>query len=137
VQITQKKLRYEFIYERIKVRKLMELTFKYKFETYDPVRFAYCIPYTYSQLIAEMAYLRSKEPRRTQLGSLGKSLTGVDLPYLIVGPVGEDGEQKREEIPVLLCIGRLHPGESCASHVMTGLMNFVCTSSEALYIREK
>jgi hypothetical protein len=31
INVTQKKLRYDFIYEKIKVRKLVELSFKYKF----------------------------------------------------------------------------------------------------------
>lgn len=31
VNVSNKKLRYDFIYDKIRVRKLMELSFKYKF----------------------------------------------------------------------------------------------------------
>lgn len=66
------------------------------------------------------------------VGTLGRSLTGLDIPMIIVGKDEEKGEK-----PVVICIGRLHPGESNGSHVLSGLINFLCSSNEAEYIRKK
>ena len=51
IRIQQKKLRYDFIYQKIKVRTLYQLSFSYQFTSSNTVRFAYCIPYTYTNLL--------------------------------------------------------------------------------------
>lgn len=46
------KLRYDFVYDRCRVKALSRLSFDYNFEhEHDEVWFAYCIPYTYSYLL--------------------------------------------------------------------------------------
>lgn len=69
-----------------------------------------------------------------RVGSIGRSLTGVDMPFVMIG---KDDEPRGFEKNVLVCIGRLHPGETNGSHVLSGLMDYVCTSKEAEYIRKK
>ena len=50
--MAKKQLRYKFLYETLKVLNLYTLTLQYEFEEEDDeVFFAYCIPYTYSQML--------------------------------------------------------------------------------------
>ena len=67
-----------------------------------------------------------------EIGSLGQSFTGVDIPLLMVGK-----EEESVEKPVLLITGRVHPGETNGSIMLSSFMKFLCFSQEARYLREK
>lgn len=123
-------MRYKFVYEKIRVRPLYELSFSYVFENKKPIRFAYCIPYTYTQLLNDLKLLPN-DPL-IKIGSIGKSLTGIDIPVVKVGSISEDCCKK-----VILIIGRLHPGESNGSHCLNGFIRYLSELPETLYLRKK
>lgn len=75
----KKKLRYDFIYERIKVRSMFELSFTYTFESGLPVRFAYCVPYTYTDMLRDVKNLGNAAKTRM----IGRSLTGLEIPAVL------------------------------------------------------
>jgi len=64
------------------------------------------------------------------VGVLGQSLTGVDIPILMVG--NQDSEKSK---PVVVMTGRVHPGESNGSLILSSLMKHLCFSPEARYLR--
>lgn len=86
-------------------------------------------------MLEDINKLRLLQIENLRVGSLGRSLTGVDIPVVVIGNDSENNRQTDK--PVVVCIGRLHPGETNGSHVLNGLMNFICNSSEGEYIRKK
>jgi hypothetical protein len=52
-----------------------------EFRGEEEVRFAYCIPYTYSDCLRDV----KEVSEIADVGVLGQSLTGVDIPILMVG----------------------------------------------------
>ena len=58
-----------------------QLSFEVEFNHEKEIKFAYCIPYTYADLMADMKFIRSA----AEIGSIGRSLTGVDIPVVIIG----------------------------------------------------
>lgn len=69
----EKKLRYKFLYDRLVLRKYYELSFEIEFNGEDEVRLAYCIPYTYSDLLVDLKSISSV----AEVSTLGQSLTGI------------------------------------------------------------
>jgi hypothetical protein len=72
------------------------------------VRFAYCIPYTYSQLLKTIEEVKEQATRSRvvfKLSVMCESLSGLDIPVLSFG----SGKQ------CLLISARTHPGESNGS----------------------
>lgn len=59
--------------------------------------------------------------------TLGRSLTGVDIPILHITNHLNSGIVKKKNI---LITGRIHPGESNGSHVLKGFMEFICSNCE-------
>jgi len=92
------------------------------------VRFAYCIPYTYSDLLKDINEISSV----AEVATLGQTFTGINIPIVMVGK-HEEKVQKQ----VLFITGRVHPGESNSSLMLASFMKYLCFSSEAKYLREK
>jgi hypothetical protein len=65
------------------------------------IKFAYCIPYTYSDLRRDIKAISSV----AEVGSIGNSLTGVEIPMVMIGKQNDDHYKS-----VLLITGRVHPG---------------------------
>ena len=105
-----------------------ELSFSVTFTGEEEVRLAYCVPYTYSDLLRDVRQISSV----AEIGSLGQTLTGVNIPLVVIGKRNEDFSK-----PVLVVTGRVHPGESNSSIVLSEFMKFYCFSAEARYLREK
>jgi hypothetical protein len=71
---------------------------------------------------------------------LGRSLAGLEIPYLHVGEhqQGEGGEREKEGEGSegsrggkknVVVSGRIHPGESNGSHMVNGLLAFLLGDS--------
>ena len=103
------------------------MTFSYDFDFIsDTVHFAYCIPYSYTQLLKFLTTL-SFGKALTPL----KTLSGLPIPILQITDEAEPQYNKQ----VVLVTGRIHPGESNASYVAEGLLEYLC-GSEAKQIRK-
>lgn len=61
------------MYDRLVLRKYYELSFEIEFNGEEEVKFAYCIPYTYSDLMAELKFISAV----AEVSTLGQSLTGT------------------------------------------------------------
>jgi murein tripeptide amidase MpaA len=94
------------------------MSFAYDFAApHDCVHFAYCVPYSYSQLLKSVAGLPNAKP----VPAL-KSLSGLSIPVLEV----TDEEVAEYNKKVILVTGRIHPGESNSSFVAEGMLEFLC-----------
>ena len=94
------------------------MSFSYDFAIPDDtVHFAYCIPYTYTRLIRFVARLDNCK----QMPSM-KTLSGLPIPVLEVTDEAEPDYNKQ----VVLVTGRVHPGESNASFMAEGMLDFLC-----------
>lgn len=45
------------------------------------MRFAYCIPYTYSDLLVDLEKIKQV----AKVDTLGQTLTGVNIPVVLIG----------------------------------------------------
>ncbi|XP_058444182.1 cytosolic carboxypeptidase Nna1-like isoform X2 [Malaya genurostris] len=102
----------------------------------DTVYFAHSYPYTYSDL---QDYLMSiqRNPVKSKfckLRLLCRSLAGNNVYYLTVTAptTHEDDNQKKKKAVIITA--RVHPGESPASWMMKGLMDFITGDS---YVAKK
>ena len=57
----------------MQVRNFYELSFTVDFKEGEEIKFAYCIPYTYSDLLREMKLIETI----AEVGILGQTLTGI------------------------------------------------------------
>jgi len=116
----------------------------------DKVYFAYCYPYTYSNLYA---FLRSSELQSKdefcKEEQFCSALSGLDVPMLTVtSRVNEedfdrvllsefDDELSSLSVPVyrrkkyVVMCGRVHPGESVGSWMMQGFIKFILSDTFA------
>jgi len=104
-----------------------EVTFKYDMDT---VYFAHCYPYTYTDLcdfIKKTCTFMNKDKVRKTV--LCKSLAGNDVDMLIV----TNFESNPVDIAVrkaIILTCRVHPGESNASWIMNGVIEFLVSDDE-------
>eukprot|EP01029_Cantina_marsupialis_P012869 TRINITY_DN2849_c0_g2_i1.p1 TRINITY_DN2849_c0_g2~~TRINITY_DN2849_c0_g2_i1.p1 ORF type:complete len:1161 (+),score=314.56 TRINITY_DN2849_c0_g2_i1:1982-5464(+) len=118
---------------------LYTASFVYEFQyDSDIVYFAYCFPYSFSKLLKYLTKLELN-PRLKNIvrrREICRSLAGnrVDL-LTITSPSTNPGEVGKKKGLVLSA--RVHPGESVASHMMHGVMEFlVADTPEARVLRE-
>ena len=109
-----------------KQRAYYTLGFEYTFEyTGDEVYVAYTVPYTYSQTLTHIEFLKSLDDENyynfLRFESAGRSRAGVDVPIVKLTSV----EKGKKEKPVVVVISRQHSGETHSSFVVHGLMNFL------------
>lgn len=91
----------------------------------DTVFFSHCLPYTYSNLceyIARVCSFRNKDKVRRTI--LAKSLAGNDVEMLILTNFTSDPEAISTRKAIVLT-SRVHPGESQASHIIQGCIDFL------------
>ena len=82
---------------------MLRLTFDYEFKhDDDEVFFAYCIPYTYSQLQQDIR-LYEKSLYVKEL-TLGRTLSGLDIPLLHITNRDENVMKK-----IVVVTARVHP----------------------------
>ena len=107
------------------------LTFEYtaKFDL-DTVYFAHCYPYTYTDLckyVNQTCTYENKEKVRKTV--LCKSLAGNDVDMLIVTNFASLPEEIAVRKAVILT-ARVHPGETNASYMMKGCIDFLVSDHE-------
>ena len=116
------------------------LSFSYKFlYDDDAVYFAYCSPYTYSEMMQDI-YDIENEPAKRAICSrktLCKTLAGNDCEMLTITEKGGFEVMQRKKAVVLSA--RVHPGEVVGSWMMRGVLAFLTDteSHEAKLLREK
>lgn len=100
--------RYTFLQERIKTNKQYYcLSFTLDFQAEDDmVSVAYCLPYTYSQLLRDIAEVEHDFEGCLEVRSLGRSRMGLEIPTLRITDLKEPDDKKK----VVLAVGRIHPG---------------------------
>ena len=102
------------------------MTFDYTFEyTSDEVYVAYTVPYSYSQVQTHLEFLKGLDDENRfnlfRVESAGTSRGGVDVPIIKI--TGK--EKSKRQKPVIVVISRQHPGETHASFVVHGLINYL------------
>jgi murein tripeptide amidase MpaA len=91
------------VYENCSNIRVYKLSFDYNFEEEDDeVYFAYCIPYTYSQMLGDISRLSAEFVKKDNIGC---SLSGVDIPILHITNHQVETDKKN-----ILITGRIHPG---------------------------
>lgn len=118
------------------------LKFELEFEDYqdgDTVWLAYCYPYTYTGLQAYIAQLEA-DPVRSQsvkCKALCRTLAGNEVICLSVTNITFD-PTALDRRRVVLITARVHPGETCSSYMMKGVMDFLTSMRpEAIELRDK
>lgn len=102
------------------------LTFEYKFEyTGDTVYFAYCFPYTYSDLMQDLLVLESNPFVGSIMNrkQLCESIGGNRCELLTITAPGDPDEIRKRKGVVLTA--RVHPGETVGSWMMKGAIEFL------------
>ncbi|NWS38085.1 CBPC4 carboxypeptidase, partial [Probosciger aterrimus] len=112
------------------------LTFSIKFPHKDDVCYlAYHYPYTYSTMMSHLDILeRNRNPKKVywKQQTLCQTLGGNLCPLLTITAMPES--KKRDDLeqfcnrPYVFLVARVHPGESNASWVMKGTLEFLVSS---------
>jgi len=104
------------------------LTFRMEFKhAKDRCHLAYCYPYTFSRLQRYLERLSSSSPAHIRRRSLCQTLGGFSCDLLTITDFDCTPEQMRRRRGVVLT-ARVHPGESNASWIMQGILDFLCSS---------
>lgn len=90
---------------------------------------AHCYPYTYSDL---KAFINKKCVARDRVRktSMCKTLAGNDSDMIIITNFTSEDEEIAERQAVILS-ARVHPGESNASFIMEGILDFLVSDKPA------
>lgn len=126
VKFDKKQLRYAFLEDNFSPSALSYncLSFEYEFQDDEEVvQLAYAPPFTYSDQLRLIASL-PKEIVQEEV--LGESLAGLDMQLLTITDPSVPSEGKR----CVLVTGRIHPGETCGSHMVKGFLEFICSDCE-------
>ncbi|XP_072004636.1 cytosolic carboxypeptidase 4 isoform X2 [Engystomops pustulosus] len=123
-------------------RRYYTLTFTVKFPHYDDVCYlAYHYPYTYSALMSHLQILEQRRNPQTvyfKHQTLCHTLGGNPCPVVTITAMPKSNSQShREEIcsrQVIMLTARVHPGESNASWVMKGTMEFLTSNDPVAQI---
>ena len=109
------------------------LTWTYTFEyDADQVYFAHCFPYTYSDLTDDLA--RIERDRFSQnfinRSTLCRTLAGNRCEYLTITSKDKDpNDEKAKAKKGVFISARVHPGESNASWIMKGVIDFLVSNT--------
>nr|XP_057929413.1 cytosolic carboxypeptidase 6 [Doryrhamphus excisus] len=100
------------------------MSFAFCFDREDDVyQFAYCYPYTYSRLQHYLASLERRNLPYLQREQLGLSVQQRHLDLLTI--TNPDQLSPEREKKLVFLTARVHPGESPASFVCQGLIDFL------------
>ncbi|XP_045492620.1 cytosolic carboxypeptidase 2-like [Colias croceus] len=117
------------------------LTFNIEFpHTDDAVYVAHCYPYTYSDLQEYLSRLQAHPVKSTysKLRLLCRTLAGNNVYYLTVTAPQNQNEMEQKKKKAVIITARVHPGETPASWMMKGFMDYLTgDSNQARELREK
>ncbi|XP_008291409.1 cytosolic carboxypeptidase 6 [Stegastes partitus] len=100
------------------------MSFAFCFDREDDVyQFAYCYPYTYSRLQHYLASLERRNLPYLQRDQLGLSVQQRRLDLLTI--TNSDHQSPEREKKLVFLTARVHPGESPASFVCQGVIDFL------------
>eukprot|EP00047_Mylnosiga_fluctuans_P022133 m.113982 g.113982 ORF g.113982 m.113982 type:complete len:1045 (+) comp9147_c0_seq2:36-3170(+) len=103
------------------------LTWSFEFpHAGDTVYFAYCVPYTYTNLMADLDAIAADPGRSAccRQRALCTTLCGNMCPLLTVTTFGASAEDMARRKGVVIT-ARVHPGETVGSWMMRGLIDFL------------
>ncbi len=111
------------------------LTFHYTFPySNDEVYFAYCIPYTYSDMLQHLRLIKNSQV--LQQTRLTFSFGGLDIPLLSITDFQDTADMDTRK--VILVNSRIHPGETVGSWKCQGFINFLLSPHpDAFALRRK
>jgi murein tripeptide amidase MpaA len=69
-----------------------------------------------------------KKQKIVEIRNLGKSLGGLNIPLLVITNLDSSKEQLKTR-KIILIVGRVHPGETNASWITHGIINFLLSDS--------
>ena len=106
------------------------LTFSFDFSKITTdikcVYFAYCYPYTYSQLTTYLTSL-SNYKKILRIDTIGQTLDNNKL-YMLIITNFEDSFETLANKKAVIFTARVHPGESSSSFVIQGLIDFLLSN---------
>ena len=117
-------LQNQFINEANNGEHYYSLKFQYEFKDESAVYFAYSIPYIYSQLKKYLNELVENPITGKYLTKeiLCKTVSGINCEYVVIkGKEELKGRKKR----AVIFTARVHPGETAASWMMKGVIDFL------------
>ncbi|DBA02348.1 TPA: hypothetical protein N0F65_007167 [Lagenidium giganteum] len=107
------------------------------------VYFAHCYPYTYTKLQRYLLSLQ-KDPERSRFFKrrvLCRTIAGNQCDLLTITDFSQDDDTDADyahKRPGIVLSARVHPGESNASYIMHGIIDFLTgTSLEARFLRHR
>ncbi|XP_065199439.1 cytosolic carboxypeptidase 6-like [Sycon ciliatum] len=108
----------------------------------DTYWFAYCFPYTHSDLLRYLGELDDRKFPFYRRESLTKTTQGRHLDLLtITNPNNlevDEAQDPKRKIPAVVITARVHPGETPSSYVCDGVINFLISDDElAVSLRNK
>ncbi|CAH3994046.1 unnamed protein product [Pieris brassicae] len=117
------------------------LTFNIEFpHSDDAVYLAHCYPYTYSDLQEYLSRLQAHPVKSTfsKLRLLCRTLAGNNVYYLTITAPQNQNEMDQRKKKAVIVTARVHPGETPASWMMKGFMDYLTgDSNQARELREK
>ncbi|XP_068599840.1 cytosolic carboxypeptidase 6 [Brachionichthys hirsutus] len=100
------------------------MSFAFCFDREDDIyQFAYCYPYTYSRLQHYLASLERRNLPYLQREQLGLSVQQRRLDLLTI--TNSDHQSPEREKKLVFLTARVHPGESPASYICQGVIDFL------------
>lgn len=112
-----------------KINKILEnrrpyfsLSFSFTFPANETLKFAYSLPYTYSDLLKYLLTLDPLPCVRREV--MCKSLSGVEIPVLTISNFSNPDKKE-----IIFTTARVHPGETHGSWMMQGFLDFITSDA--------
>jgi len=92
----------------------------------DTAYFAHCYPYTYTDLCRYLDQLESdpKKKNRMRRRTMTQTLAKNNVDMLTITSFNSDPEAAKHKKGIVLS-ARVHPGETCASYMMKGIIDYL------------
>jgi cytosolic carboxypeptidase protein 2/3 len=108
----------------MKPKTFMQLSFNYTFqELNDEVFCAYTVPYTHSAVLAHLKQLKLLSTGIAKFTNIGSSLGGIDISLIKIS------NNFSSLKPIVVLIGRQHPGETHSSFIIHGFINHLLSTN--------
>ena len=128
-----------FVRENMRFKRYYHtLTWTHTFEfDKDTVYFAHCFPYTYTDLTDDLARIERQAHNFMTRSTLCRTLAGNRCEYITITSKRKEDEKNKVEKKGVFISARVHPGESNASWMMKGVIEFlVGNTPEAIALRD-